>query len=82
MSVVLTQDPEGEPLMLDRFDARWMLDLSDFSKGTGSALPAKLEAEVRQPYDCITLFVSFCRMHECVPFFVFIFVRDKMIKLV
>ncbi|CBJ28972.1 conserved unknown protein [Ectocarpus siliculosus] len=46
--LTVPQDPEGEPLMLDRFDARWMLDLSDFSKGTGSALPVKLEAEERK----------------------------------
>ncbi|CAM9527992.1 unnamed protein product, partial [Ectocarpus sp. 12 AP-2014] len=46
--LTVPQDPEGEPLMLDRFDARWMLDLSDFSKGTGSALPAKLAAEERK----------------------------------
>lgn len=35
--------------MLDRFDARWMLDLTDFKKGAGSSLPAKLAAEVGSP---------------------------------
>lgn len=40
------QDPEGEPLMLDRFDARWMLDLADFSKGFGSRMSTALAAEV------------------------------------
>ena len=40
------QDPEGEPLMLDRFDARWMLDLADFSKGFGSPISTALAAEV------------------------------------
>ena len=40
------QDPEGEPLMLDRFDARWMLDMGDFSKGPMSRVSAKLIAEV------------------------------------
>lgn len=42
----LQQEPGAEPLMLDRFDARWMLDLPDFKKGEGSSLPAKLMAEV------------------------------------
>jgi len=32
--------------MLDRFDARWMLDLSDFKKGGGSTAPVKLLDEV------------------------------------
>ncbi|CAM9837811.1 unnamed protein product [Laminaria digitata] len=31
--------------MLDRFDARWMLDLGDFSKGFGSRVNAALVAE-------------------------------------
>lgn len=44
--VRLHQEPGAEPLMLDRFDARWMLDLPDLKKGTGSSLPAKLAAEV------------------------------------
>eukprot|EP00752_Nemacystus_decipiens_P013791 g12244.t1 len=43
-----SQEPGAEPLMLDRFDARWMLDLPDFKKGMGSSLPAKLAAEERQ----------------------------------
>lgn len=44
----VTQDPTAEPLMLDRFDARWMLDLADFNKGSasGSSLPTRLAAEV------------------------------------
>lgn len=32
--------------MLDRFDARWMLDMTDFSKGAGARVPADLVAEV------------------------------------
>eukprot|EP00903_Cladosiphon_okamuranus_P016054 g14821.t2 len=46
-----SQEPGAEPLMLDRFDARWMLDLPDFDKnkkGATSNLPAKLVAEERQ----------------------------------
>ncbi|CAM9218740.1 unnamed protein product, partial [Hapterophycus canaliculatus] len=46
--LTVPQDPEGDPLMLDRFDARWMLDLSDFKKGVGSSLHAKLVAEERE----------------------------------
>ncbi|CAM9438846.1 unnamed protein product, partial [Scytosiphon promiscuus] len=46
--LTVPQDPEGEPLMLDRFDARWMLDLADFKKGAGSSVPAKLAAEERE----------------------------------
>lgn len=45
-AMCLQQEPGAEPLMLDRFDARWMLDLPDFKKGTASNLPAKLVAEV------------------------------------
>lgn len=42
------QDPEGPPLMLDRYDARWMLDMSEFSKGSSSlsAAATALIAEV------------------------------------
>lgn len=36
MRVVFAQEPEGQPLMLDRFDARWMLDMSDLSKESSS----------------------------------------------
>lgn len=47
------QDPEGEPLMLDRFDARWMLDLADFSKGYGSRISTALAAEVSSERDFV-----------------------------
>lgn len=50
---VTTQDPNAEPLMLDRFDARWMLDLADFNKGAGSSLSAKVIAEVRNILLCM-----------------------------
>lgn len=33
--------------MLDRFDARWMLDPADFRKETGSNMTASVMAEVR-----------------------------------
>ena len=39
------QDPEGEPLMLDRFDARWMLDMGDFSKGPMPIRSGRLQSE-------------------------------------
>lgn len=41
------QEPEGQPLMLDRFDARWMLDPADLSKGSATlSRTSSLTAEV------------------------------------
>lgn len=47
--------------MLDRFDARWMLDLPDFKKGAASNLPAKLAAEVTT----VALSVMSCHAMAC-----------------
>ena len=55
------QEPGAEPLMLDRFDARWMLDLPDFKKGTTSSLPAKLASEVRCLFFCDATIYPRCR---------------------
>lgn len=52
--VDVRQEPEGQSLMLDRFDVRWMLDVADLNKGSSTLNRASsLTAEVSVETSCI-----------------------------